>query len=50
MNNLDLRKMGLQEMEKQEMVNIEGGIKFPGLITAIYEAISDAVDWVKNLF
>ena len=50
MKNLNLENLGVQELNAKEMVEIEGGIKFTGLITALYNAIVDAVDWVAELF
>ncbi|MBD1434416.1 bacteriocin [Sphingobacterium sp. DN00404] len=41
MNNLDFKKIGVQELNTKEMNEIEGGalIRINGLFTWLYEAI-----------
>lgn len=41
MNNLELRKMGVQELDAKEMVEIDGGsiLRINGLITWLYEVV-----------
>lgn len=52
MNNLELTKFGVQELNKDEMIATEGGaiIKVNGLIESAYEGVKKGVKWVKNLF
>lgn len=41
MNNLELKTIGVQELNKNEMVNVEGGsfLRINGLITWLYEKV-----------
>jgi len=48
MNNLELKKMGLQEMNVQEMVNIEGGSWLSRAWDNVVGALQDAYDWLKD--
>ncbi len=45
MNNLDVTKFGVQELDAREMVEIDGGrIRITGLITGVYNVVKHAFD------
>jgi|GEM_PF-4340983 len=41
MNNLELKTIGVQEMDTNEMINVEGGsfLRVNGLFTWLYEKV-----------
>lgn len=52
MNNLELNKFGVQELNKDEMMNVEGGAitTVNGLIEWTYEGVKRGFKWFKELF
>ncbi len=48
MRNLDFNKIGLQEMNTQEMLSIEGGGWLSRTFDKLVDALQDAYDWLKG--
>lgn len=48
MTNLDLNKFGVQELNTNEMVELEGGQRTPA--GRVVKAIGDFVSWVAETF
>ena len=46
MKNLDLNAYGVQELNQQEMINVEGGGWLSNIGNAIIGAIDSAIGWL----
>ncbi|TDS16071.1 hypothetical protein [Sphingobacterium paludis] len=54
MKNLNLEKLSLKELQKDELLEIQGGanalVTVYGAVEAAYEGVKRGIRWIKNRF